>query len=321
VGTHRTVISGVVLNEYDVPLEGISVLLVQGDERGDPARRPSLNEVSRTVKELLASRWRLLTHRDGHFTFHGPAPGAWRIVAFGGAYRPALSPVLEILAGERVERDIVLEAGSAIRGQVVDERGVPVEGAAVRARWSFTANAELVNETTDSERMLRLVLGAVPPDHLSGPDGSFSVPGISPGFYEVVAVKDGYARSLPRIVSAGDEEVKLVLPGGLRLQGTVTGCEGTGTVTGGGIPLAGAEVVAVLAEGSEPLRSVMRTFLGRDRFLTRWAAETDQNGAFEVEDLREGTYALLVRREDFQPGIFPSVRVARDRSESVQFTW
>ncbi len=319
VGDARTCITGVVLDPSGVPRGGVTVLLVPegGDygaasKEGGRTTRAALSQVGRRVREILASPWRLSTYRDGRFTFEGMDPGPWRVVALAAPFLPGISEVLDVIAQEPVTTEVFMREGLSIRGRVVDEEGLAVEKAAVRARWSLAASAaSALPADMTPETFLTVALGAVPRDRETGAGGSFSFPGVSPGIYELFAVKDGFARSLPVTVEAGETDAEVVLQSGLRLRGVVRSADGK--------PVAGAEIVAALVDDRDQLRSATRAFLRPDRFLKKWGGETDQDGAFLLTAVREGTYGILIRREEFQPGIFLGIRVSPEKTAPLEF--
>jgi protocatechuate 3,4-dioxygenase beta subunit len=304
VGAGPAATAGVVLTDDGTPLSGALVLLVPW--RGGPRR--GVAALGRRVREILASPWRVASRRGGHFSFEGIEPGPWRLVALQAGFLPRVSPVLDVVPGEPGEAEIVLTTGPEIAGRVVDDRGVALEGSAVRARWSFGANR---SRGRDADALLETALGSLPRDEITDADGRFSFPAVPAGAYELLAVKDGYARSSPVSVEGGDTDVEIVLETGFALQGRVTGT--------GGVPLAGAEVLAVTADGRDAARSAVRAVASAGSVPGPVGTETDQQGRFLIADVRAGTYAVLVRREEYQPGIFLGIRMGGDRKAPLEF--
>jgi len=73
----------------------------------------------------------------GLSTIDSLLPGQYRALVVGAAHAPTLSEPFTIIAGEVREVLVELNMGGTFRGVVVDQRGVPIEGATVRALDSF----------------------------------------------------------------------------------------------------------------------------------------------------------------------------------------
>jgi protocatechuate 3,4-dioxygenase beta subunit len=97
---------------------------------------------------------------------------------------------------------VQLARASIIEGSVVDERGLPIEGALVRAFGQGQPSA-VAPAATES---LGMTSGPVPPisaagstglafvrQTATGPDGSFRLPNLSPGAYTIAASHDDFA--------------------------------------------------------------------------------------------------------------------------------
>jgi protocatechuate 3,4-dioxygenase beta subunit len=70
---------------------------------------------------------------QGRYTFHGVAPGKYRIVARGVLPSPSVSRTVTVSAGVSPTRiDLRLPAPAAISGRVVDEKGEPMPDVSVR---------------------------------------------------------------------------------------------------------------------------------------------------------------------------------------------
>ncbi len=340
LGPRKTVVTGVVVDAEGVPLEGIAVILCEWDEGIDArlgagyragdgtagAQGPFLGgegpgfleggqpgaDIGALVRQILDGTTRAATERDGRFAFAGVEGLCYRVAAFGGTYLPALTATLNVANGATVDASLTLRAGAKISGRVVDERGFAVVDAAVRARWAPGAGYdETVPQSLHAEDVLRMALSAIPGDTLTGPDGGFTFPAAAPAFYELTAVKEGHARAVPRIFEAPVENVALVLPAGLALEGAVTDRDGSS--------LAGAEVTLTLEDPRNAPRSTFEGLFVLERSASRWGGESDQKGEFHIGDLCEGTYTAVVARENFQTGVFPGVRVRKGSKEPVTF--
>ncbi len=115
------------------------------------------------------------TDGDGRYRLEGVAPGTRSVQAEHKAYRRAVKEV-EVRLGEN-SVDLRLEGGVEVSGRVVDEGGTPVASARVSLREGSGMGSW--NQ----------------PSAASGADGSFKLDGVADGTYQLVAEKEGFARS------------------------------------------------------------------------------------------------------------------------------
>lgn len=165
-------------------LQGIEVVLTPGAVLAgrvlSPAGQPVpgaevslLPEGSATVS--LLSVGAVLSDEQGRYRLEGISPGTHAVRAEHEEYRP-VQRRLDVQAGANT-LDLTLEPGAALSGRVVDPLGAPVAGARVFLR----------PRSDESPRGL--------PDDTSGPDGSFTLPGLADGTYRLLAEREGFARS------------------------------------------------------------------------------------------------------------------------------
>jgi hypothetical protein len=115
---------------------------------------------------------------DGHYRLEGVAPGMRTVLVSHQSYRPVQRQV-EVRGGSNV-LDLTLEAGSSrISGRVVDQEGASIPNARVFLRGDFSFGGDTATG-------------------VSGPDGSFTLSGVSDGTYQIYASKDGFAMSRDR---------------------------------------------------------------------------------------------------------------------------
>jgi hypothetical protein len=124
---------------------------------------------------------------------------------------------VELVAGQTAQVELVIESRSGvIRGKVLDEHASPVGDAFI--------SVERMSDSTlaspgASSRMIQWDVGRQP--HLSEPDGSFTVEGLSEGKYVVRAYRKGGGEGLVENVASGSSvEIRLVASG--ELGGVVT---------------------------------------------------------------------------------------------------
>lgn len=148
------------------------------------------------------------TDAEGRFRFEGLAPGTYHLRAGGGdggfgfmreaniEYGRVLIVVEVPEDAGTIETDVSLPIAGEIHGNVRNAAGQPVPGARIRVT------------DTDGRPLSQFDF------HRSGPDGSFSYPGVGPGSYLVTAERNG--RSEPQAVKVyegGQAEVQLVVGG------------------------------------------------------------------------------------------------------------
>jgi len=180
-----------------------------------------------------------VTDADGQFAFRDLAAGKFRLVAakagFAGvevanAESPAVSDAtprssrdVEIGIGEtRDHIDLTLRAWSAVSGRVVDEAGVPLQGASVQLlAVEFTAGRRRLLPSTRSSSIVGVGLGA----RLQN-DGAFEFPNVPPGQYIVRADR---GRSHAR---EGEFGVTPVVVNGTDVSGVIVRTSAGSSITG-----------------------------------------------------------------------------------------
>jgi hypothetical protein len=168
------------------------------------------------------------TDDEGHFVIEHAPPGEALVVVLADRWGNVLrkpgstdddvqGEQVELVAGQTTEVELVVESRSGvIRGKVFDEHSSPVGDAFISVeRMSDSA---LASEGASS-RAIRWDRGRQP--HLSEPDGSFTVEGLSEGNYVVRAYRKGGGEGLVENVATGSSvEIRLVATG--ELGGVVT---------------------------------------------------------------------------------------------------
>jgi protocatechuate 3,4-dioxygenase beta subunit len=189
---------------------------------------------------------------------------------------------IAVTAARPEQLDVVLAAGSALHGLVVDGRGEPVSGAELSLRRQ---------EERGSEGMI-VMFGDQEPDAAdaeveSDGSGRFAFANLVPGDYVLSASATGFAETtLPGIeVPDGASPVdvgKVEMAPGVAITGRV--------VDGRGQPLAGAEVHALVGEeGAFPM--LRWTLADREA-----EASTGADGAFALADHRAGDRVTVAAR-------------------------
>lgn len=182
----------------------------------------------------------------------------------GAIYRLRVPTAASLALGE-----VKVPRLSNISGKVVDERGKPVAGAAVKLAqgWELTPHAWA---DTDYQGGLLLL-----PGETTARDGSFSLPDVRLDDAVVVVDVAGYA---PAVVKAGNAPLTVQLTRGASLRGSVTDEHGK--------PLAGVTV------GALPPFDVESSPLSPRKAIT------DAKGRFELTGLSEGPVSLRVHQRE-----------------------
>ena len=201
-----------------------------------------------------ATRNEVTTDSAGHFRLEGigrsPQTVTARAPGFGPAERQG------VRSGERLE--IFLFPGATLAGVVRDDAGRPVKGAVVRAEGGGLWSPSPPAERTDAQ-------------------GGFTMPGVQPGDYVVVAREGGRAPGIATVVVEPEVEarVQLVLSDG-------------GFVTG-----------RIVDEAGRPLAGRVRAEVFEDRGLPSFASDllasdVEADGLFALGPLPLGTLGLGV---------------------------
>lgn len=209
---------------------------------------------------------------------------------------------------------VTLQRGGAIVGVAVDEAGEPVT--------RFEVLTERTDEKTAANPMdpesFRAVMGMG--DSVEDGAGQFRVAGLAPGVYKVTLKSDVLAPGRledVRVVAAEETAVRIVLPEGLSIEGTVVSAAD-------GTPIRGAKVAVqrggvfgqfdmdfefpeedeANADVSEGMRAGVAAMFGGDGTVT-----TDDSGRFTLKGLEEGTINVKAGARDFAPALVKSVKV------------
>ncbi|HEX8705952.1 MAG TPA: carboxypeptidase-like regulatory domain-containing protein, partial [Myxococcaceae bacterium] len=249
-------------DESGAPVEGAWVVLWVAEGKGQSERSER-------------------TDAQGRATLRGIKPGRYMLEAAldhqGVDRRVARS--LEVRGSEQLQVPLRFDEGWTLSGTVVDGKGQPLEGIAIRA--------ELPHEVTPTWRDKPLACGnRRTNDTYTGPDGRFTVKHLMGEAFEVYAWEEGFTLNLARsvggkrergtlLVREGAGELRLVMERHARIHGRVVGPDGS------------------------PLR----------RFSVNAQTVSDAGGAFEVpfEETMEA------RLEFTAPGMAPTLRKVQAR--------
>ena len=168
------------------------------DHRGDPV----------AGARVLSGRHGASTDADGAYRLAGLPPGSARVEVRHEAYN-RLERTVEIEPGSQ-RADFELIGGHAVAGRVIDDSGLPVEGAVLELDGRLEPSLEPRLYTRDSAG-----------------DGGFHWPGVANGRYRLLARKAGYVTARldaeVEIDGAGVEDLELRLGTGATISGRVLG--------------------------------------------------------------------------------------------------
>ncbi|MEY2983219.1 MAG: hypothetical protein RL562_3446 [Planctomycetota bacterium] len=298
-------IAGRVVDSRGAPVARVQI--TAGLEDGGADAAPGL--LGLVMRNAIAQT---RTDEDGMFRLDRVAAGRYRVVASGRGFGRARESGFGQAVVEGVEVDgafpvdglvLVLPRAGTITGVVVDGAGQPVGNAEIVA--SPEGRAASLDPTAEVLDLLGLQAEPV----RSGPDGRFTIVGLTPGNYRVRADADGLAPGVADDVvvvedSATEVRIQVVRGAKLRLRAW--------NVDGAAIPVG---QLTILDGQGRPLASrvsmtsVLRRMFGR--------GQTNGNSAwYEVGDVPPDTYTVIVGRPSE-----PEIRVTRAIQDGEVVEW
>jgi protocatechuate 3,4-dioxygenase beta subunit len=235
-------------------------------------------------KEALRHWAWVSSEADGSFEMEGLAGGTYRITVEARDQPAPIDPLEATVAeGGETSIDIRLDEGGGVAGEVVDERGVPVAGVAVRAagnlhRWGPGG----ATQTLD--------------------DGSFALTGLRPGTYRVVAQRQAGGGAL-RAPGKGDDDrsgEKVEVKAGQTARVKLVIETQSGVIRGRVVDARGAPITDAFVDAEREIESASAAG-GEARRSLRWSwsrtpALTDTAGAFAIAQLSPGKYTVRAYR-------------------------
>ena len=198
-----------------------------------------------------------LTDEDGRFRIEGIPPGHVQVVARHPGYAPAATARLYVAAGAtRDDLELILAPGGELRGRVVDEREIGVEGVLVEVRSDREPHPRIVFTDDRGDFVVEAVVGELAVTAL--PNGRPAV------------------RTRATVEPGGEAEVELALEGELhRLRGR--------TVDARGFPVGNAQITVVGLRAGAPYRSTLfsevdGTFVAQGLPAGPWRVEAITSG-------------------------------------------
>ena len=256
-------ITGVVRDQLGAPVPGVRVSAEFGPM--------GFGSTSRTE-----------TDEQGAFVVGRLRPGTWTLRATSARHLPGAAEQ-RLEAGQQLEGVVItLEAGAAIAGRVVDERGVGVGGMSVTSqRTERTGEVEIVR-FSDEEAAV------------TGADGSFVVAGLEGQRATLKAYGDGHTTAI-QVVEVGAEPVVMRVQRLARISGVL--------VNETGDPVAGSRVRASTDGGAEGgATALVEDVADLDLHRIDGArATTDEAGRFVIEGVRPGAVRIKAEGEAHLP--------------------
>ncbi|HEY7698148.1 MAG TPA: carboxypeptidase-like regulatory domain-containing protein, partial [Vicinamibacteria bacterium] len=203
-----------------------------------------------------------VTDERGEFRLEGLPKGSYSVTASASGY--GRTTKLNASSEEPVE--LYLFPGSGIYGRLLDDKGIPVEGAIV---------------FVESHERISRMFGPLPIEQ-SDVDGRFAILGLDPGRYRLFASKEGSAPAVHdlELTKERDTEVELVLTVGVTLRGRLVDVDDE--------PVEGRVFLSAL-DGGE-----VGVFL-----RSSFTAETDAEGVFSLVSVPAGDHTLVAEARGY----------------------
>jgi protocatechuate 3,4-dioxygenase beta subunit len=224
------------------------------------------------LSSILRSSMTVSTDAEGFFSLASVPPGNHTILAEARGY--GSENVEALVSGKTKEEDlgdIVLETGLVISGRVVEKSGAPVVA---------------VVSASQPARGLMSSRGDPFVEVETDEEGRFVLAGLSPGANHLTAAAPGFGQSERVMAEPGASNLTLTL----QLTGTIRG-------------------TAVDPEG-RPVTSFSAMARSSERRGFGGMSVQDGEGAFVLEDVAEGEYAVEIVSPDFLPEAVSSVSVS-----------
>lgn len=271
-------IGGRVLGPGDIPLAQVNVI------------------ASSNTNTRRSSRSQTRTNSQGNFRFKDLNPGVYSLRALTAGYKPARAQRIE--AGD-MNVTLRLSEMGVLRGTVVDdETSQPLTKGLARLRRSDPITGKSSPLTIEQA--------------FENPEGRFNLRGIPPGTYQVEADVDGYAPSYSEAFTIKDGQI---------VPGIVVRQNRGGRIVGRAVDDKGDPVakVRVTTHDNSWNVDVFSQALGAYYPTEATSREvwTDDEGRFEIVNLRPSTYQVRVYSQNFCTEIRHDIEVAMGKQRPL----
>lgn len=280
------IVTGIVTDPDGEPIAGANIRIRQGPtEGGGRGSRWGRNMARQVLTSGATPADR--TGEDGTFRLTGVGTDTmWVVYAESDEYISGESKPFKLAAGDVKEIEIEMMAGGSLRGVVVDDQGQRLAGARVQV-------GRLPDDLLGKKRLngweARRALGAEV--YRTDEEGRFFAPNLKPGRQLVRASKDGFVTHFKRNITINDgqayENYTIPLSRGEVLEGTVVGADGRP------IRRAAVSVTTDPNPGSDDEEQDGSGEASEDVEPTMWA-RTDDKGYYKIENIKPGTYNVVV---------------------------
>lgn len=284
------IVVGVVKDPNGEPIAGAIIRIRPGPaEEGNGGGRRNSRWGRNMARQILTSGATPADRTDDDGTFRLTGIGTdtrWVVYAESDEYISGESKPFKVAAGDTEKVEITMLAGGSLRGVVVDDQGQRLAGARVQV-------GRLPDDLLGKKRLngweARRALGSEV--YTTDEEGRFFAPNLKPGRQLVRASKDGFVTHFKRNISIRDgqafENYTVALSRGEVLEGTVVGADGRP------IRRAAVSVTTDPNPGSDDEDADDGGEASEDVEPTMWG-RTDDKGRFKIENIKPGTYNVVV---------------------------
>jgi len=259
-------LNGVILDPDRVPLEGVRVVLVR---HKFASQLQAMEAALSAQKGEQQDAWTTSSDSQGRFTFLSIPPSTdYTVTAIHPDFSRTERKSIAVGTDSLTSIEVVMSTGYQLRGRVMDDAsGAPVAGAQLTLQSVF---ALLPGARHDDDMQT-----------VSDESGNYRFPNVAPGTRNVTVTAEGYgSRTRNNLLFAGSlaepQTQDFRLSTGLCLRGRVVAPDRT--------PIAGARIEATSYETAQ---------------ISRGQGLSDKDGYFEICDLAEGMFMVIVRAKNF----------------------
>ncbi len=281
--------------KVDQDLGDITVLragTVQGvvkDERGQPVAGV---KVAVTLGSLgfggFGASSASVSKADGAFTVGKLRPGKWSLRTASGKFLPTVEALTLEAEEQRMDVVLVVRAGNAIAGQVVDDRGMGVAAMKVGSKRKEASGAIDIERFTADEATT------------TDANGYFTLAGLSDEFTSVRAFGPGHSAVTQSDVQVGTGNLLLRVERLGIVEGVLQAADGA--------PIAGSRVRSE-ATGAQGEGMLMLESMDLPGPGGRESAVTAADGSFRLASVRPGAATIVASGKTHRPARSATINV------------